>query len=327
MKKYITILIVTALAACFVPQTMAQDNNEDYIKVLEKNQELNDLLRSKEAEIVRRDSTIGELQRQIAQLNNELQSEKESAKKQDIGNANEQLSKANAQIGQLEADIRRLQSEMKNKDQELEALRPFKKQMLDNMVTNVESDWLSKPYSQISLNDLQYAIANYGEYASDDSKIKEAYNKLNAFKEECSLYQQGVAALEQPYDNEMVNKLEADLTTLKNSTRDEAKLQELVTVIDNLYYYQGAIPFIQNLISDTIEAKIADYESRGLSAKIVWGAVGEILNENGSYLAILEKLPWLNEQFNGYLNKLKEDCFKNKNNHYRETIMDLHVEY
>jgi len=208
-----------------------------------------------------------------------------------------------AQILQLTQQHANDSTTIESLKQELANLTSFRKLWLTQMAESVNEKWLIKPYSEINLSELEGAVKQYEEFASDDERIADACTKLKSLQAECQLYAQGVEAIDSPYDANRVKSLATSIKNLRDSANDKGKKDELSSLLWKLDNYGTAI----KLFKDVIKAVDKQIEGRTNKDNAL-PLVQAVLKKDEGKITDIKKFPWLAKQYDLYYKDLETNC-------------------
>lgn len=337
---YILLLFVTEVAEAGVLIQVDTLISRQRLEALEKT-EKNALDMEKEVEKLR--SSLKTQQKENEKLREDL--EKAQEKATSLGK-----SKLNQRVEELEKQLEETREELKaraGKDQEneqsvreleeslaqqsresseriqqlekeLAGLADIREQWFRQLVAEADAKWLTKPYSEIGVDDLQTSMAPYQQYAGANQDIQKTYEELQQLLKETRLYRKGEDALSKPFDLEAVESLLEELKLTQGSMQSFRK-QDVDNLVRRFEYYGLSIRSVQRLISriETESKGIAGFEYR------VDDLINDV-NDNLGTVSRLESYPWLKEQFEAYRQYIKKNGVED--NEYRQTIMNLKTE-
>lgn len=201
-----------------------------------------------------------------------------------------------------ENDTRQIE-ELQN---ELEELEEFKGMYLAQMASSVNEKWLSKPYTELDMTDLEREYKQYEKYANVDRNVAEARDKLKPVLANCQLYNKAKDAVNNKYDANKVNALIKPMQALRDKEKDVKNKENLKTVFRQLYSYDATIPIFQDVIT-AVNKSLVGQEQPKAAFMLAKATIEKMENEDGAITAIKD-IPWLAKQFNIYYKALQKNC-------------------
>lgn len=295
----------------------AQNSNTQQVEQEDPYKE-NFRLRSENSRLLDRQE---ELERKVQELNEELE---EQAENSNVKKLKDKISSLRKDIEILKGDTARLAAQLRQQaddfcehseteriareelQRSLDELRNFRVKWLSQLATEVDGKWLKKSYSEISITDLQKELTEYKKYVREDEKVAKAYVQLEQLLAECLLYENGVSAVNAPYDEMQVDKLKSQIQVLKEQVDNEFKKKELARLYTQLDNYRVTVEIFQDVIKAVEESTMGQDDH-----DIAWPLVEVVLKkqeDENEYISALRDIPWLSEQFDIYYAGLKADC-------------------
>lgn len=142
-----------------------------------------------------------------------------------------------------------------SKEKELQQLRPFRKQMLEQMLAEARQ-WSSKPFSELDPVKVAKLLSDCREYGGNDSQFKDAASRVQQLQKELAQFKEANELLNRPYNEQSKNNARANLKQLINKYAGKPQLAELKTVDELLRDYDGNVLLFQQLITE-IDKEIA----------------------------------------------------------------------
>lgn len=202
---------------------------------------------------------------------------------------------------------------------ELEDLKVFKTSWLASLADGVGDKWLNRPYSAIGLSELERDCLEYDRFARWDETVAAARDKLDALIGEVRIYARGARLLSEPYDKAGVAECVVEVEALEAAVSDAGKKSELHELARRLNDYGITIEIFQDVI-DAVDYEIKDQESHEAAWQLAKAQLKE-LEDGDQYISAIEKIPWLKERYEKYLERLERDCLGP--NPVRDEIMEL----
>jgi hypothetical protein len=321
MKKIYSQILLLGLLSTMCMSMQAQDKGDDPYKEI---YELKKSLDSKDKELATLQGKYEKLEANLDKAKEDLNNEKNSSKSAQIKELTQQLKEKDlaakqseldssrkeeeykTQLSQKEEKIKELTQEINELNNQLSDLSKFKRLQLKQLASSVEADWLNKPYSQIDMNNLKKACAEYKEYEKDDEDVKAASDKLSNLMNEALIYNEGMSCVSSIYDADRIQKAIQNIKDLHVEASTE-KGQELKKLQRRLNDYEITVEIFVYVIH-AVDGAINEGDSQEaafLSVKVV---LEEQEKVNG-YISAIREYPWLSEQYDEYYNALSKDCF------------------
>lgn len=261
----------------------------------------------------------------VATLDSTLQAERKDGKSARYKKQIEQLKRDSVeQVRQWEA---KLQQVMQEKDamliqhdeqhktdaqtitalkKQLNDLQVFRAKWLAELAGEVDEKWLNKPYSAIDLAQLETDYQQYEEFATADTRVAEARNKLKPFVENVRLYAQATEAVHSPYDKAKVASLIPSLRTLCDRCTEQQGAKEVKSLFWQLDNYAVTVEIFQDVIKEI--QKVIKNETEHQFAWPLVQATLDKLEKESSFITALDEIPWLKEQSKTYRESLATNC-------------------
>ena len=278
-------------------------DNEKLQRELEKVQE-----KASKSKLTQR---VEVLEKQLKEAREELEARAHQDKE------NEQsLQQLKEDFAQQIQDSSQVIQQLKN---ELAGLADIREQWFRQLVAEADAKWLTKPYSEIRVDDLQTSMAPYQQYAGANQDIQKTYEELQQLLTETRLYRKGEDALSKPFDLEAVESLLEELKLTQRSLQQSFRKQDVDNLVSLFEDYGLNIRTVQRLIA-RIETK---YKGVPGSEFLVEDLI-KAENDDLGTVDMLESYPWLKEQFEAYRQYMKKNGVEE--NEYGQTIMNLKTE-
>lgn len=331
--------VLFAMLCCSVSLS-AQDNGEKdenpYKEIVKLQREAN----SKEKKIKELEEALKKMESQKAKVESLLKEERESGKSKEV---RDRLNELQTKVASLEGELNKCQKDAQSnlqqqrdsyqqqisllqqqqtEDSELIAdlkrqvseLSGFRKIWLNQLAESVNAKWLEKPYSQISIPDLEVELKQYEEFAPSDKRIADAYNDLKLLLKDCALYSRGVQIINSPYDKDSINSILPSLKNLCGKTKDSARTKELSLLYWLLDNYGVTVEIFQDVIK-SIDKQIDGQSSKKAALALVKATLD--MQEKDQNISAIKKIPWLAEQYKEYYEDLQKDCLIKSDVHDR----------
>ncbi len=148
-----------------------------------------------------------------------------------------------------EKELADAKSSLDAMEKELVQLRPFRKQMLAQALTNA-NQWATVPFSTLDPSQLEKLLRDCREYGGGDAQFKDAASKIQLLLSELTQYREANDLLNHPYNEQQIKKSRQNLQQLMSKYAGKPQLSELEAVDVLLRDYDGNIYMFQELIAD-----------------------------------------------------------------------------
>ena len=338
MKKLIMILL---MALCSMMAIYARSSKDDDDNLYKKIVELQDTVKAKEKEISKMRKEFVALQEKYDKVSNQLAEEKNSTKKNEIKELRKQIAQLQKDsadcASSLEAALKKQADDYEkqlaklrqqhSKDSAdlaatkkgLEDLENFRKLWVADLAKSVDEQWLKKPFSQIDMAELEKTYSQCEEFAKADKKIAEAGGKLKLLINDCKIYQQGINAINSPFNAASVQSISSSVKVVRDRTVDVVKKNELKALVKKLDDYGVTVEIFQDVIN-AVEKAIAGQDSHRAAWPLVVAAIDK-QEKDSKYISAIKEIPWLENQYNAYYDAIQKNCLKS--NPIRESILAI----
>lgn len=338
MKKLTTLLIV---ALCHTIVIYAHNPKDDDNELYKRIVELQDTVKAKEKVISKLRNELAVLQDKYDKTAVQLDEEKNSVKKNELKELRKQitqLQKDSADCADnLEATLKKQAEDYEkqlsklrqqhSKDsaniaamqQELDDLINFRQLWIADLAKSVDEQWMKKPFSQIDIEELEKTYQQCDEFAKTDKKIAEAAGKLKLLLNDCKIYQQGMNAINNPYNASSVQVIASSVKAVRDRTIDVVKKNELKALYGKLNDYGVNVEIFQAVIK-AVDKAIAGQDSHRQAWPLVKAAIDKQEKDSESISAIKD-IPWLEDQYKAYYAAIEKNCLKT--NPIRDAILAI----
>lgn len=338
MKKLISILIAALCSTivCYA-HNPKDDDNELYKRIVE----LQDTAKAKEKEISKLRKELAALQDEYAKVADQLEAEKNSVKKNELKELKKQISQLQKdsadcadnletilkkQADEYEKQLAKLRQQH-SKDsanlaamqQGLDELKNFRQLWIADMAKSVDEQWMKKPFSQIDIAELEKVYQQCEEFSKTDKKIAEAGRKLKLLLNDCKIYQQGMTAINSPYNAASVHSIASSVKDVQSRMVDEVKKNELKTLIGKLNDYGVTVEIFQDVIK-AVDKAITGQDNHNAAWRLAIATIDKQEKDN-EYISAIKEIPWLEDQYNAYYEAIKKNCLKS--NPAKEAILAI----
>lgn len=215
----------------------------------------------------------------------------------------------------LKEEIDGLTTENNRKDKRLKELEIFEAQYLATLATSFDSDWASKPYNEMNVDDLNELVEMCAKYSSQDKQIEEAKVKFSILQKELAAYNNGVQLNVGAYNLPKINQT---LIILEEVRSDATPLhqEELKNIAKSLKNYRIDVSLLKEMIEE-IDKTAAEFVNHAASIN----GVKEVLEKYDGDLGTITTHPWLAAKYKDYLEEINKNC--KEQGPAREAIMSL----
>lgn len=215
----------------------------------------------------------------------------------------------------LKEEIDGLTTENNRKDKRLKELEIFEAQYLATLATSFDSDWASKPYKEMNIDDLNELVEMSGKFVSKDKAIEEAHRKFSKLNDEINAYNDAVLLNNTPYDGVKINN---SLITLEKvePTATAIHRKELSDIAQSLRNYRSGVMVFQYII-ERVDDKAAEFSNHAASIN----GVKEVLEKYDKDTDYIKNNTWLAAKYKDYLEEINKNC--KEQGPAREAIMSL----
>lgn len=340
------IILIIAFLGCSVSLT-AQDNIKNNDDPYKENYDLRKNLEKKDEDIKKLEGKLAKIESEKNKADSLLKVEKAGGKSEkrklqklkqennrlrsDLDSCSSNTEKTISRYMQSSQErIQALMQQHSNDSMEiaslkgnLEELQNFRKMWIAYLVTSINEKWLVKPFSQIDLTELENELKQYEGFLSIDKRIENAYDTLKVLFDDCQIYNQGTHIVNAPYDKGQIDTIAVLVKNLRDNAVDPDKERELSTLYWQLDNYGITVEIFQDVIKvvdDEIAKGKKDKGEHNVIGPLVMAVLRKQETDNG-YLTAIKEIPWLSEQYDAYVNALKENSVGP--NEVRDRIMNL----
>lgn len=207
---------------------------------------------------------------------------------------------------ELEDKLAEAQKTVDAKEKELEQLRPFRKQMLEQMLADARQ-WAQQPFSKLDPVKVSKLLSDCREYGGGDSQFKNAASGVQQLQEDLTLYNEAKGLLNRPYNEQSKNKARENLKLLLKKYAGKPQLAELNTVDELLRDYDGNVLLFQQLIADMDKEIEKERESGNKNAAKEMLELALEDDDKKEVIASIKTVPYLAQLLDKYLADLKNN--------------------
>lgn len=337
MKRKILFLI--GMALCF-GSTYAQsekpdDDQRQHEKAIES---LKKDLEDRDKTIRKLEADLAELKVENEKLNSALRAERKEGKAAKYRRQIKQLKKDSTALSErMEEALEKMRQEHQEqvdslvaqheKDSldnvdlraQLDELEEFRVIHLAQMAESVDEKWLNKAYADVDSVALEMDYDQYDQYASMDTAVAQARDRLTTFVANVRLYRQGRKAVHSKYEADVVNSLIEPMRAIRDSLPEGSNKDDVADICWQLDNYAITIEIFQDVIK-AVNKAVKDQKT----AKAAWPLAKAALDnqeKESEYISAIQDIPWLAEQYAEYHKLLKKDA--SKPNEVGEMILNL----
>ena len=205
-------------------------------------------------------------------------------------------------------------------NKQLADLKKFRTMRLEQMAGTELQAWLGKKYSEINMQDLLSAYAQYQELSGESQEIAKAAQQLAPLVEEMKAYQQAGEVLQRPYASNDVSSAKNAVNAVRQNIPAGPKQEEMMQHFKNLDNYWVTVEIFQKLIRD-VEKQTNGLDKHNAAAPLVTKVLAS--ETNVKRVAYFNDIPWLATQWAAYKKQLDTDCIKAATSEPRNAIMNL----
>ena len=206
----------------------------------------------------------------------------------------------------LEDKLAEVQKAVDAKEKELEQLRPFRKQMLGQMLADARQ-WAQLPFSELDPDKVAKLISDCREYGGGDLQFKDAASVVQQLQADLTQYNEAKDLLNRPYNEQSKNKARENLKQLLNKYAGKPQLAELKTVDELLRDYDGNVLLFQQLIADVDKEIEKERESGNKNGAKEMLKLALEDDDKKEVIASIKTVPYLAQLLDKYLKDLSNN--------------------
>lgn len=175
----------------------------------------------------------------------------------------------------------------------------FKTLLYEEANTGVKN-WQNTPYSKINIVKLTNQCQVYKNFKTD-KKLSKAAEKLEQLIAEQNLYKEGDDLLHNPFDKKRVQEILPSLRELRDKVKNKDVKSELKLCCQKLNDYEFTLELFEDF-KKQIEVAAKDFTDAGEIDTFVKNSDKDIIDA-------IKLIPWLNEEFDNYVRKVKSNFY------------------
>jgi len=294
-----------------------QNQLEDSTKVLQKlRKDLGNLNKKYDQDIIKTKKQVDPLKHELDSLKKinasltkgqqTLADAKAKEMQKSIDSLNRILTDANRSRDLLVNENSQLNDTIIQLNNELQQLEVFKRDYINNLANVYDRNWASKSFAQIDSTELNNSIADCQRYATQDKRIAKAADNLIELKAQFDIYSNGVRIINSQYNRDDVAKIAAQINQKKPNISSIRK-NEIDDLYETLRKYRKATIAFQSLINN-IDDETKGYDIHEAAWPMILLALEDPDKPNINLIKTIKKIPWLESQYEIYMQELEKDC-------------------
>lgn len=202
----------------------------------------------------------------------------------------------------LAAELRRRdgiwREQIKGNKRVLTDMGAFREIWVRQQAAAVDTKWLSVPYSQIQVAELNLMIEQFNDFAGKDKTVAAAIPKLQAIADNCNIYAEAVKTISRKYSAADVAKYEAAVQKLSVGASGD-RASELTALSWRLRHFSDCIDLFKEVIAAV--DKVDGVNNYAAAKKVI-----NQMETDDEYKSTIVKIPWLGGLFGKYEQALRE---------------------